>query len=501
MNIPILNKESHLKKGTSLGSNLLYPVFLKLENFRTLIIGGGNVGLEKLSALLSNCPTAPILLVGAQISSAVKVLADGHPHVELAERNFDPLDLEGVSWVILATDNPSLHTWIYDLCKERNVLLNIADTPELCDMYLGSVVQKGNLKIAISTNGKSPTMAKRLKEILTAHIPEEINESLDNLYMLRNRLQGDFQFKVRELNRLTASLVEDKQEQKSRFSAKLIKVSFWIVVGIGLGILFTSLYHSNLTLKQVAVFFDSTFFLFVIGGFIAQMIDGALGMAYGVSANTFLLSMGIHPAASSASVHTAEIFTSATSGFSHWKLKNIDFNLFRRLLLPGIIGAVLGATLLSNLIDYTRYIKPIVGCYTLFLGGKILLKALRKSRKISEYKHVKRLALVGAFLDSIGGGGWGPIVTTTLVSNGNNPRYTIGSVNLTEFFVTLASSLTFFLFIGIEYWKIIAALILGGVIAAPFGAYLTKRIQAKTLMILVGVIVTLLSLRIIFSSF
>lgn len=501
MNIPILNKESHLKKGTSLGSNLLYPVFLKLENFRTLIIGGGNVGLEKLSALLSNCPTAPILLVGAQISSAVKVLADGHPHVELAERNFDPLDLEGISWVILATDNPSLHTWIYDLCKERNVLLNIADTPELCDMYLGSVVQKGNLKIAISTNGKSPTMAKRLKEILTAHIPEEINESLDNLYMLRNRLQGDFQFKVRELNRLTASLVEDKQEQKSRFSAKLIKVSFWIVVGIGLGILFTSLYHSNLTLKQVAVFFDSTFFLFVIGGFIAQMIDGALGMAYGVSANTFLLSMGIHPAASSASVHTAEIFTSATSGFSHWKLKNIDFNLFRRLLLPGIIGAVLGATLLSNLIDYTRYIKPIVGCYTLFLGGKILLKALRKSRKISEYKHVKRLALVGAFLDSIGGGGWGPIVTTTLVSNGNNPRYTIGSVNLTEFFVTLASSLTFFLFIGIEYWKIIAALILGGVIAAPFGAYLTKRIQAKTLMILVGVIVTLLSLRIIFSSF
>lgn len=501
MNIPILNKESHLKKGTSLGSNLLYPVFLKLENFRTLIIGGGNVGLEKLSALLSNCPTAPILLVGAQISSAVKVLADGHPHVELAERNFDPLDLEGVSWVILATDNPSLHTWIYDLCKERNVLLNIADTPELCDMYLGSVVQKGNLKIAISTNGKSPTMAKRLKEILTAHIPEEINESLDNLYMLRNRLQGDFQFKVRELNRLTASLVEDKQEQKSRFSAKLIKVSFWIVVGIGLGILFTSLYHSNLTLKQVAVFFDSTFFLFVIGGFIAQMIDGALGMAYGVSANTFLLSMGIHPAASSASVHTAEIFTSAASGFSHWKLKNIDFNLFRRLLLPGIIGAVLGATLLSNLIDYTRYIKPIVGCYTLFLGGKILLKALRKSRKISEYKHVKRLALVGAFLDSIGGGGWGPIVTTTLVSNGNNPRYTIGSVNLTEFFVTLASSLTFFLFIGIEYWKIIAALILGGVIAAPFGAYLTKRIQAKTLMILVGVIVTLLSLRIIFSSF
>src|SRR5690606_30855038 len=124
---------------------------------------------------------------------------------------------------------------------------------------------------------------------------------------------------------------------------------------------------------QIAVFFDSTFFLFVIGGFIAQMIDGALGMAYGVSANTFLLSMGIHPAASSASVHTAEIFTSAASGFSHWKLKNIDFNLFRRLLLPGIIGAVLGAALLSNLIDYTRYIKPIVGCYTLFLGGKILL--------------------------------------------------------------------------------------------------------------------------------
>lgn len=500
MQTPVLSPRTESKG--AIDENLLYPVFLKLENFKTLIIGGGNIGLEKLSALLANCPVAHIHLVGTHISDAIKLLSKEHPNVCLAERSFVPDDLDGVSWVIMATDLPPLHRYIYSLCKERNVLLNIADTPDLCDMYLGSVVQKGHLKIAISTNGKSPTLAKRLKEILSATIPNDINESLDNLHHIRNQLKGDFQHKVEELNKLTQSFVEPSKKRYEKKVRLYVTRSLFALLCVGIGVLGTTLVqNAAFSMEGWHAFFDSTFFLVLLVGFIAQMVDGALGMAYGVSANTFLLSLGIHPAAASASVHTAEIFTSAASGASHWRMKNVDLSLFKKLLLPGIIGAIMGAFLLSSLSEYTVYLKFVIGCYTFLLGVKIFIKAFQTIKKQTEVKRVGVLAFAGAFLDSIGGGGWGPIVATNLLSRGGNPRYTIGSVNLTEFFVTLASSLTFVTLIGINHWKIIAALIVGGVVAAPFGAYLTKRISPKTLMIMVGTVITILSVRIIYTIF
>jgi uncharacterized membrane protein YfcA len=243
------------------------------------------------------------------------------------------------------------------------------------------------------------------------------------------------------------------------------------------------------------------FLLFVLGGFIAQMIDGSLGMAYGVSASSFLLSFGVSPAASSASVHTAEIFTSGVSGLTHLKFQNVNKKLFKSLLIPGMLGAVAGAYILYSLENYNYIIRPVVAVYTLLLGLAIIRKALiAKKKKKRKTKNVPALASFGGFMDSIGGGGWGPIVTTTLIARGRHPRYTVGSVNLAEFFVSLASSLTFFATIGIIHLQIIAGLILGGIMAAPIAAHMTRKLPLNRMMILVGVVVILVSIRLLVKS-
>ena len=240
------------------------------------------------------------------------------------------------------------------------------------------------------------------------------------------------------------------------------------------------------------------FLFFVMAGFLAQMIDGALGMAYGVSASTFLLSVGVPPAAASASIHTSEIFTSGVSGLMHLKFQNVNRKLFRTLLLPGVLGAAAGALTLSYLEPYNHVLKPLIATYTLYLGILIIKKAFGKKKQKIRSKNIPKLASFGGFMDSVGGGGWGPIVSSTLIAGGRHPRYTIGSVNLTEFFVALASSLTFLTIIGISHWNIIAGLVIGGVIAAPIAALAARRLPLKTMMVIVGVLIIIVSIRIIF---
>lgn len=245
---------------------------------------------------------------------------------------------------------------------------------------------------------------------------------------------------------------------------------------------------------------SSEIFLYMLAGFVAQMIDGALGMAYGVSSTTFLMAMGVPAAAASASVHTSEIFTSGVSGLMHLKFGNVNRKLFQNLLLPGVVGAVLGAYILSSLEAYDYIIKPIVSTYTLVLGILILRKACQLRKEGVEVKNVAPLAIFGGFMDSVGGGGWGPIVSSTLMARGNSPRFTIGSVNLAEFFVALASSLTFFTVIGLVHWQVILGLIAGGVCAAPVAASLTRRLPVKTIMLTVGVVIILISLKTIITA-
>jgi hypothetical protein len=192
-------------------------------------------------------------------------------------------------------------------------------------------------------------------------------------------------------------------------------------------------------------------------------------------------------------VHIAEIFTTGFSGLSHVRFGNVDRRLFLRLLVPGIIGAVAGAALIT-LIDGESF-KPFISAYLLIMGIWILTKAIRRARHGSRSpRHVAKLALVGGFVDSAGGGGWGPVVTTSLLGSGNDPRTTIGSVNFAEFFLTLSSAATFALLVGAQTWPIIAGLVLGGLLAAPFAALLCRRLHARVLLWMVGVLITALSL-------
>ncbi len=238
--------------------------------------------------------------------------------------------------------------------------------------------------------------------------------------------------------------------------------------------------------------------VFVVVGFFAQLIDGALGMAYGVSATSFLLAFGVPPALASASVHMAEVFTTAVSGGSHFRLGNVDKILVAKLVFPGVIGAVLGAYILTNVPG--EKIKPYVSAYLLIMGVVILVKTLKKTQLVEVKNRLMPLGFIGGFFDTIGGGGWGPVVATTLIARGNSPRYTIGSVNTAEFFVTLSASITFMLTLGTLMWQPIFGLAVGGVLAAPVAAIACKHVPARALMFVVGILIIFLSIRTIFQA-
>jgi len=244
--------------------------------------------------------------------------------------------------------------------------------------------------------------------------------------------------------------------------------------------------------------FDGHFYFFVLVGFIAQLVDGALGMAYGVISNSLLLAAGMPPAVASASVHAAEIVTTGVSGLSHHTFGNVDRTLLKRLAIPGVIGAAAGAYALASAPGGA--IKPFIALYLLSMGLLILWKTFRRVGQSRPVRHVSVLGLAGGFCDAIGGGGWGPVVTSTLVARGHDPRISIGSVNLAEWFVTVSASVVFVLTIGLTGWPTILALIIGGVIAAPMAALTTRIIPTRPLMGLVGVLIVVTSLRTIIQA-
>jgi uncharacterized membrane protein YfcA len=228
---------------------------------------------------------------------------------------------------------------------------------------------------------------------------------------------------------------------------------------------------------------------FVAIGFAAQLIDGALGMAFGQISSTLLISMGIPPATASAGVHTAETFTTAVSGISHVAHRNVDWRLFLRIVIPGIIGGVLGAYVLTQISAETA--RPIVLTYLAVIGLYLLWRGATHKHVEREPKIVEPLGLVGGFLDAAGGGGWGAVVTSNLLVQGGSPRKVIGTVNTAEFFLTVTISATFIAALGWEAFTVATVgLLIGGVVAAPFGAFIAKRINADLLLTFVGVILT-----------
>ncbi|MBA3815371.1 MAG: sulfite exporter TauE/SafE family protein [Parachlamydiaceae bacterium] len=240
------------------------------------------------------------------------------------------------------------------------------------------------------------------------------------------------------------------------------------------------------------------FLIFFTIGFIAQIIDGALGMAYGLTTTTFLLNFGVPPISATAITHAAECITTGFSAIAHHRLGNVNKTFFFRLLFPGVIGAILGVLLITN-ID-ADIIKPFMAIYLLVMGIVIISKAFTVFPPVTVTHHLAPLGFIGGFMDAVGGGGWGPIITSTLLARGQNARMTIGSVNASEFFISVTVTIAFFFshtFIG---WPIVAALAAGGAVAAPIGAWLCKHIPVKVLLFVVGLLIIGLSTRMLWLS-
>ena len=273
-----------------------------------------------------------------------------------------------------------------------------------------------------------------------------------------------------------------------------LQVSFLISIGIVFWLLKLSP-ETKISIASFAsdVVTSDLFYEAMLVGLLAQLVDGSLGMAYGITSTSFLIGIGATPAAASGAVHVAEIFTTAFSGISHIKFGNVHKDLFKKLVIPGVIGGILGAYILTSIDG--KLIKPYITVYLLLMGLFILRKAFilikHNNKKI---KHVRKLALTGGFLDAIGGGGWGPIVTSTLIGQGNSPRHTIGSVNTAEFFVSFATGITFILLGSTGHWILVAGLIIGGLFSAPFAAYLTSKLSTKKLLVAVGFLITAISI-------
>lgn len=415
-------------------SETVFPVFLKAEVARFLIVGGGKMALKKTEMVLKLYPKASITLLSDKISPSLSKVLGKFPHIKTSNKSFTINDLDEVDFVILALDSDAENLALREIAKQKKLPVYLAGKPQLSDFSLTEpyVEKTGRLKIS---NIRFWIYGLSIPALLLT------------AYFLGRFISPE------EIGRMGTSVLDN---------------------------------------------LDENILLFILAGFVAQLIDGALGMAYGVTATSFLLSFGMSPAVSSASVHASEVFTSGVSGLMHLKFGNVNSKLFKNLLIPGVIGAILGAYLLTSLEDYNQYIMPIVSAYTLILGIIIIRKALQKKRSRKKVKRLFPLAAAGGFLDSIGGGGWGPIVSSTLIANGKNPRYTIGSVNLAEFFVALASSFTFIATIGFTHWSVILGLIIGGIIAAPIGAFMANKIPTKPMMLFVGILIIITSLKRIF---
>lgn len=413
------------------------PVFLNMVKKKILVIGGGEEAFEQILFILESAPNSEIRVVGEIIDKKIEELQEVCSNLSISVKTFEISDIENQEIVLITIEDEKIISQIYELSSQKGFLINTIHRSDINDFYFNPNVEE----------------------------PSEIHQ------------------------------YTEKQWKKIAFVS--IAAFFVLILGAIIN-LFVSYEEFKAGLNWLAGDIDDKFYWMILVGFIAQLIDGLLGMGYGLSSTAALLSIGIPLPAISGSIHTAEVFSSGASGLSHYKFGNINKKLLKFLIIPGVVGAILGAVLLSKFsLEYSNIIKPILAFYTLLLGIRILFRVFAKKKEPKKVKNVGWLAFCGGFLDSFGGGGWGPLVTTTLISKGKTPRFVIGTVSLSEFFITLASALTFFAFLGLSHWQVILGLVLGGVMAAPLAARLAGKLPMKAMFIGVGVLVILWSLNIL----
>jgi uncharacterized membrane protein YfcA len=293
---------------------------------------------------------------------------------------------------------------------------------------------------------------------------------------------------------LSKEVVTAEQEITSTRRKVFNKYMVAILI-VMLALLFTYLFLSaeQLTALQLILQKDNNmFYWMLLVGFGAEVVAGSMGMGYGVICTSLLLILNVPPPVVSASIHSAEAFTSAAGSISHWQLGNVNKKLVKALAIPAIIGAVIGALLLTYVGEkYAKITKPFIAAYTIYLGIKILQNAFKKKSLSHQKKksNITVLGLIGGFIDSFGGGGWGPLVTGTFIKNGRTPRFVIGSSTVAKCILTVASAVTFIFSIGISHWNVVAGLLIGGIVTAPFSAMLTAKLPTKKMFVAVGIVV------------
>ncbi len=482
------------------GSHSVLPFFIKSESFSVLIVGGGKEGLQQLRNIICNAPATNVKLVSEKITDSIKVLATSFPNIQTFQKPFTADDLHLADVVIIALKNNAAAEYIRTVAKEAGKWVHVVGRPERSDFYLGTAVQKNDISKDVFNNSQLPFWETPHPENINEWLSEEKEELRQaNSHKPTKRKPA---YRPNPLNFITKRLAPTSTDKSAeaywrRIATYFLFAFFFMFLGHFI-LSYVPLKDIWSGVRELGGQMDERFYWMIAAGFLAQLVDGALGMGYGVTCTTVLLSMGVSLPAISSSIHTAEMFSSGMSGYTHYRFGNVNKKLFKALLIPGIIGAVGGAVLLSKFGESNAaFIKPLLATYTLILGLRILLTAFRKKQKAKKVKRVGWLAGAGGFLDSFGGGGWGPLVTSTLISKGRTPKYVIGSVSITEFFVTLASTITFFAFLGVSHWQIIAGLIIGGMLAAPLAAKLVGKLPLKTMLIAVGIMVMFWSLHIL----
>ena len=426
--------------------NKSLSVFLNLENLKVLIVGGGTEALESLKTIINSFPNTNIHLIFESVSDEIKYFAQGKDTIKIQERRFFEDDFYN-SHIALITDcGIGFYTEIIDIVQKKNILISIENKPELSDFQLESF---------ISDKNKLPAEEQKSK----------------------------WQY--------------SKDAQKYRRLVIYLSLAF---AAFFLGIAFDK-YFSFIQVKDFVHEIPKEFYWMLAIGFFAQMVDGALGMGYGLTSSTLMLGMGIKLPSISGSIHTAEMFSSAMSGYSHYKYGNVNKKMLLYLAVPGVIGAVSGSLLLIYLgNEYENLAKGLMATYTLIMGYRITRLAFKKIM-VKQKTHIGRLGFFGGMMDAFGGGGWGPIVTSTLLSKGRKTNYVIGTVSMAEFFVTLSAAIVFFSSLGVSNIEIILGLIIGGVLAAPIAARLAGKMPRKTALILVALLLIVSSARNLYKIF
>ncbi len=492
----------------------LVPIFINSEYSSILIIGHHfNKALE---TVLTNFSSNNILILSTQ-ENILDGLLQKHPNISIENRLPQKSDFEKSSMVFVCGIDDGvddIKTW----ATETNSLIHFSEQPELSNFSLGNLIDKGHLSIGLLAEDVSPGTMHKITNAIDEIIPNEIDELLDNLSVIGKSGRKALRKKVSVINKFTKEISKHEEyvdpfsqlENTSR-AAKSAQNKANVYLGI-VGFLvcivlfFITIYEFNLypDVKSFLGQDNHIFYWMVLVGFLAEIIAGSMGMGYGVICTTILLLLNVPPPVVSASIHSAESFTSAAGSISHYKLGNVNMKLVKSLAPFAIGGAIVGAVLLTYLGEhYAHIVKPIISLYTLYIGLNILIKTTRKKkvhRSNRKKSNLKVLGSVGGFIDSFAGGGWGPLVTGSLIKDGRTPRFVVGSSTFAKFLLTITSAVTFVLTIGVHHWNIILGLLLGGIITAPFSALLTAKLPVKKMTIFISILVIVMSSISIYKS-